>query len=54
MAGCRLRRPGGVRRGSSQGEGGGVVIRNYSVDIFGGERDKNRGGDRVGEDGGRG
>ena len=40
-----------------KGKGGGVVIRNYSVDIFGGERDKvgkNRGGNRVGEDGGRG
>ena len=58
MARCRSRRPGGVRKEDRvKGAGGGMVRLNYSVDLFGGERDrvgKNRGGDVQREDGGRG
>ena len=56
-AGCRSMRPAGVRRGWGQGAGDGVLRRNYSIDVFRGERDKvgrNRGGDGVREDCGKG
>ena len=57
MAGCRLRHPGGERRDSVKGAGGGMVRCYYSVDLVRGERNKlgkDRGGDGRRENGGRG